>query len=340
MENKSLKNILVVNLSLIGDVILSTPVIRNLKLNYPDASIRFLTVPWSKEVVANNPYLDEVIVYDKHNGDKGLYGLIKISKIIKRYSFDLSVIVNKSFGSALICFLARIPQRISYAIEGRNWLLSQKIKFDENLHLAENHIRLLALLNIKNCDRRLDFSFTNSDLQYIDNLLNKDSKGIKPLIGINPSASWETKRWGVDKYIRLANMIKSEFDVDIAFIGSKMDEKVVNSVVENLNFECLNLLNKTTLPQLGAFLSKCKLFITNDTGPMHLAVAVGTPVVAVFGPTSPSKCGPFYGDNINIQSNLACINCYKKKCDSLKCMDSISVERVFEAVKFKIKSKS
>lgn len=336
MRNNSLKNILIVNLSLIGDVLLSTPVIKNVKLKYPEASIRFLTIPWSREVIENNPHVSEIIVYDKHKVDKGWNGLIRISRILSKYSFDLSIIINKSFGSALICFLAKIPYRIGYASEGRSWLLSKNIKYNEDLHIAENHIRLLSLLNIKNYDRRTEFFFTQRDSEYIDNLLHKSGIKNKPLIAINPSASWETKKWGVEKFIRLANIIKAKLDVDIAFIGSKMDEKVVNDVISGLDFECLNLLNKTSLSQLGAFLSRCKLFITNDSGPMHLATAVGTPIVAIFGPTSPLKCGPFYGNSINIQSEVKCINCYKKECKSLECMNSISVERVFDAVKFKL----
>jgi lipopolysaccharide heptosyltransferase II len=154
----------------------------------------------------------------------------------------------------------------------------------------------------------------------------------KPFIAINPLAKWETKLWPEDRFTQLADRIITRYGMKIIFTGSSEDRLLIDSIVSNMNQRAVNLSGKTSLIELAALYEKAALVISTDTGPMHLAAAMGTPVVALFGPTAPWRTGPYGSGNKVVRIDMVCSPCFKRQCDRPDCMQEISVDHVMEAV--------
>jgi len=344
-----MKRILVVELAYIGDTLLTTPFLRGLKSLYPKSEIAFLGVPESLEVLQSNPHLSQRIAYDKR---KGWGETRRILSVLREKEFPCVFILHRSFASALVCWLARIPIRIGYATEGREVFLTSSFPYDARLHRAINHLRLLEYhragsspattpVSIPYSSYRLSsFWYTTPQSLALELPVSSDfgeqvQAKFLPDAGdylvLNPAGSWETKRWLAEGFAKVGNYFYEKRGWTPVIIGGREDTSVSDAVGSALRVPFVNLTGRTELMELAAVLQRARGFLTNDSGPMHMGVAVGVPTVALFGPTDPSLTGPVGGKCLVLSTRPFCSPCYLKRCPSQRhfiCMRSLSAEEV------------
>ncbi|NOX97230.1 MAG: lipopolysaccharide heptosyltransferase II [Nitrospirae bacterium] len=328
----------------IGDAVLSTPALHLLGQKFPDSRIVVLAKEWVAPVFEANPDVREIYVMKEGESRRGLAGRLKAAK------FDLGVLFPNSFSSAFLFRLAGIPRRVGYATDGRSFLLTQRIKrpsrFREE-HQVDYYKKLVEAIigngqddrqmlfagfldNEK--DKRLVWVITKDEEKRAKKLLRKakvppDAK----LIGLSPGAAFgPAKRWFPDRFAKLGEELQKRYQAKIILFGSSGEKEITDSIEARMDSPGLNLAGQTTLRELGALISRCFLFITNDTGTMHLAAAVKTPLVAIFGSTDPVRTCPLGEKSIVLRKATPCSPCLKKECKrkDYLCMDKITVEDV------------
>ena len=297
-------------------MVLLTPALRALKTAYPQSHLSLLIRPLVADLMATHPYVDEVMVDNKGRGLNRLPSFWKSVSEIRRSDFDLAVVLHPaSFRNALIPFLAGIPERIGSNVSGRGILLTKTCSDRRDLHEVHRYLCVLELIDIHESNIGMEFWHTNADRQAARRILA--THGIAPkeyLIGVNLGTTWRTKRWSLKNFADVITQVQKRFDARILLTGSAAEIPLGEALVQITTVETINLIGKTTLMQLGALIESCALYLTCDSGPMHIAAAVGTPTIALFGPTSPTRHGP-YGENHEIiEKPVECRPCYKRKC--------------------------
>ncbi|OIO34765.1 MAG: hypothetical protein AUJ70_00275 [Candidatus Omnitrophica bacterium CG1_02_40_15] len=335
------KNILIIKLGAIGDVILIVPSLRALRDNFPDARISVLIGPESKHILKNCPYIDELILYDRKGRDKGLKGLLKTSGILRRKNFDMSIDFQNNKTSHIISWLGAIPERFGYDNARLSFFVNNRIKYlkIKATPLVEQ-FRLLKSINIDtmNTSRYLEIWPSKEDFSYIDKLLkNAWVSSSQILVGINIGSShrWETKRWPLKNFARLSDML-AEKDIRVVLTGSKDAMDSVKDFIKISGIKPVNAVGLTSITQLGALIKRCRVFLTGDSAPMHVASSMGVDFIALFGPTDPARHFEPTEKGIAIRKDLRCSPCYKSKCKRNVCMERISVEEVYKLVMEKI----
>lgn len=346
MLNRDFKNILIIKPSSIGDVIHALPFLKAIRGRYPNAAISWLIKRGIDELIRDNSYLDEIILFERKRwggfDDIGykFKGLTEFIRELRRKRFDLVIDLQGLFRSGIITYLSGADYRIGFANarEFSSIFYNYKVSHPPiEMHAVDRYLFIAKELGADITQKDFTINIPVKEKIYIDGLIGKDKK--RPLIAVNPSARWETKMWPLKRYAELIDTIAAKLKAQPVLIGSMEDEVRINELSSMTKSKPLNLSGKTSLLQLAALLKKVDLLITNDSGPMHIAAAVGTPVIAIFGPTRPVRTGPYGNGHVVLQSNLPCIRCLKKRCDDLKCMEAITVNNVLTAVKGILKNK-
>jgi len=317
----------------IGDMVLLTPALRALRQAYGDSHITMLVRPLVQKLMIDNPYLNELMIYDKRGEDKGILQVLHLSRRLRKLKFDLAVVLHSnSVRSVLITFLAGIPERIGTRVNGRGIFLTQSIEDRNDIHEVERYLRVLELIGISNSSPNLEFWHTMEDRRKIEKILagygisNSDI-----LIGINPGTTWETKQWQLERFTQVIDAILKKYKVRVVLTGSSTEKELGDRIQELTSKEFVNLIGKTNLRQLGALIERTNFYITYDSGPMHIAAAVNTPTIALFGPTSPIRHAPYGTGHIVIQKPIECSPCYERTCRrNHECMNAIVVEDVLQ----------
>ena len=297
-------------------MVLLTPALRALKIAYPQSHLALLIRPLVADLMAPHPYINEVTVDNKGTGLSRLSSFWKSVREICRSDFDLAVVLHPtSFRNALIPFLADVPERIGSNVSGRGTLLTRTCSDRTDLHEVHRYLRVLELIDIHESNTRLEFWHTDADRHAARQILATHSISPKEhLIGVNLGTTWRTKRWSLENFAEVITQVQKRFDARILLTCSTTEIPLGEALAQITEVETINLIGKTTLMQLGALIESCDLYLTCDSGPMHIAAAVGTPTVALFGPTNPIRHGP-YGENHEvIEKPVECRPCYKQKC--------------------------
>ena len=297
-------------------MVLLTPALRALRIAYPQSHLALLVRPLVADLMATHPYIDEVIIDNRGTGLNRLPSFYKSMSEIRRSGFDLAVVLHPtSFRNALIPFLAGVPERIGSNVSGRGILLTKTCADRRDLHEVHRYLRVLELIDIHEPNAKLEFWHTDADRHAARQMLA--THGIPPkehLIGVNLGTTWDTKRWSLENFAEVITRAQKRFKARILLTGSATEIPLGEALAQIAKVETVNLIGKTTLMQLGALIESCDLYLTCDSGPMHIAAAVGTPTIALFGPTSPTRHGP-YGENHEvIEKPVECRPCYKRKC--------------------------
>lgn len=333
------KRILIIQTAFLGDVILSTPLIRALRERFPDSFISFLLIPETKKVLENNPHLNEIIVYDKRKKG-GMGGFLDIKRKIKEREFDLSVIPHRSLRSALLAYISRIPERIGFDRSAGSFLFTHRIVYQPYAHEVDRNLSLLASFNKYLKDRAPELFPSTEDFSYARKLL-LDS-GIweeAKIVGIAPGSVWATKRWLPDRFAEVADLLVNKMGAKVVFLGSEDDLALCEKIAKLMTEKSVNLAGKTDVLQSAGIISFCKVILSNDSAPVHLASAMKSPVVAIFGSTIPEFGFAPYGEgHLIIEKKMECrpcgihgrIKCPKKH---FRCMKEITTKEVFQAVK-------
>lgn len=333
------KRILIFNVNWLGDVLFSTAAIRNIRRNFPNTFIACIIPSRCYSVLKGNPHLDEVILFDEKDRHKGMLERLKFIQYLKMKRFDTVFLLHRSFSRTLICRLADIPEKIGYSTKKRAFLLTKKIipPKKDSLHRIDYYLNIIEKAGLRVEDRYPEFFVSEEDEEFVDKFL--DDKSIRKgefLVGINPGGNWLPKRWPSNYWARLCEQLISEFGFKVIVTGSTSDialvKEIRNLMIERPIVACAEL----NIKQLAALCKRLDLFITADTGPLHIANAVGTKkIIALFGPTSTLITGPVPSNNISIlQKDVGCkIPCYVVNCKDNRCMKTITPEEVLEQVK-------
>ena len=334
-----ISKILIIQTAFLGDVILCTPLIKATKKLFPHSFVSFLLIPETKNILENNPYLDETIIYDKKGKEKGLKNFFKMVEKIKRKNFDLALIPHRYLRSALLAYLARIPQRIGFDKSTGSFLFTQKVTYQNNWHEVDRNLSLLNDFSNDLLDKTPELFPTSEDFSYASQLLQ--GSGVKEndkMVGIAPGSVWLTKRWLPERFAEVSDFLIEEAGAKVIFLGSKEDERLCSEIAKLMEEKPVILTGKTNILQSAAIISKCEVILSNDSAPVHIASAMRKPVVAIFGSTVPEfGFAPYGEDNIVIEKKMKCRPCGihgKNRCPEkhFKCMTEITTREVFQAL--------
>ncbi|MDD4203025.1 MAG: lipopolysaccharide heptosyltransferase II [Candidatus Omnitrophica bacterium] len=333
--------ILITRTDRIGDVMLSTPVIRAIKAKYPDSYLAFCLRPETAPLIVNDPLVDEVIEYDKKGKYKKFKGMLNFAFEIRRKKFDMAIVLHPTNRMNLTCFLAGIKKRIGYDHK-LGFLLTDRVAHKKQLglkHETEYTLDLLRHIGIDPVDKRLRLYVSDQDIDRAKQLCEENyiPKGAN-VITVHPGASCRSKIWPFHKFAELIDRLNEDSSVRVILVGAQSDLQLCNKVNALVSSRLINLVGQTSIGVLAAILKKSKVFVSNDSGPVHMAVAVGTPVVDIFGRKdpglSPLRWGPRGEKDIVIHKDAGCKKCLAHNCDKhFKCLDAISVDEVYDAVR-------
>ena len=338
----NIKRILIIQTAFFGDVVLTIPLIMATKRAFPDAYLSVMTIPIGKEVLENNPDIDEIISYDKKGKDRPWRAFLDLVAKIKGRHFNVAILPHRSFKSALLCFLARIPRRIGFDSAAGKILYTDKVSYrqSQKVHEIDRNLDLLKPLEVKDRKSTIFIDPGKEAINHAFELCNEyEIKAADLVIGINPGSVWPTKRYATEKYAALADRLIQELKATIIIIGSPTDVPVADKMAHEMREAVINLAGQNTIPQMTALMKRFNLLVTNDCGAMHIATALGVPVVAIFGPTT-QNLGfyPYSTKDIVVEKDLPCRPCGKhgnRRCPqrNFACMKLITVSDVFDAVK-------
>jgi len=330
--------ILIIKLSSLGDIILSTAALRAIREKFPQANfkISFLVGEESKDILLRCPYIDELLVCDLKNKDKGLTGLLNIGRILRKKNFDIVIDLQNSRASHILSYLSGCINRYGYDNKKFACLLNHRIKDEKPpMDPVTHQFRVLKMLGIDLLDNRLELWPSLEDAKNVEELLNAQWLSVtQKIVGINISASqrWSTKLWPREYLMRLCEELGFK-DIRVVITGREQDLVYANMLINSLkNTKIINACGKTSINELAVLIKKCDVFISADSSPLHIASAVGTPFIALFGPTDQRRHLHPGKNYIVINKNLDCAPCYKTKCRTKRCMTEITCEEVLAAV--------
>lgn len=339
---KHLKRILIRSTNWIGDAIMTTPAIRTLRQNYPDAEITLLALPWVSDVFAASPRIDKIFVYEKKGRHQGLRGKWQLAAELRKKHFDAAILLQNAFEAALITTLAKIPTRGGYTTDGRGLLLTHGVHKDPAIgekHQVYYYQEMLAGLGLTPGENSLELFLSSDDeasaRQGLDTLFSRQGRG--PVIGLNPGAAYgPAKRWPAEKFAQLAAQLIEQSHALILIFGTKADQAAAATILAAVPEpeRILDITGKTTLAAAMAYIDCCDVFVSNDSGLMHVAAALQTPTIAIFGSTDHIATGPFSDKARIIRKPLDCSPCMKTHCPKhhFQCMEQIQPQEVFSAV--------
>ncbi len=345
MKNKK-PNILIIKLSAVGDVVHSLPFLEILRDRFPSAMIDWVVEEDASGIVESHPEIDRLIIFPRKSWlkrfiKKGEYigvgkEVTKFLKELKGRRYDIVVDLQGLLKSGILTFLANGKRKIALngGREGSLIFTNEKVAIpDPDLHALDKYLCIARYLGATNPVWNGQIPIYDTDEEHVDYLLGEIGNN-STLVAVNPMAKWESKLWELHRFASLADTIKEELGAGVVFTGSERDKAAIEDIRSGMKTRALNLAGKTTLRELAYLYQKCVAVICTDTGPMHVAAAMGSAVVvALFGPTSPLRTGPYGAKHRVIRAGLECSPCFRKRCDDMSCMKKITVEMVFDTVK-------
>jgi len=341
VPNNYYKRILIVRTDRIGDVLLSTPVIKALRDTYPSSYIAMMVSSYTKDIVDGNPYLDEIIIYDKDAGQRSWWNSMKFARHLKKKKFDLALVLHPTNRAHLVTFFAGIPKRIGYDWK-LGFLLTDKIKHNKQYgekHELEYNLDLVRFLGIEPQDKNLFMPIKPEAEKWVDDWLRRE--GIREsdkLLVVHPGASCPSKIWPNERFAQASDQLVDKYGFKAVIIAGPRDIILAENVVKNMRNAAVNLAGKISLSQLASVLKRCRLFISNDSGPVHMASALGSPVIALFGRKDPGltprRWGPLGKRATILYKESGCIKCLAHNCQKeFACLKEIQVDDVLGVAK-------
>jgi len=342
-------HILIVKTSAIGDVIHTLPALHALRRHYPQARIDWLIEEAAADIVAGHPALDRVLVSKRkrwvqalRSGPNRLQAWRELWAFIRQLRatrYDLLIDFQGLLKSGMLVAASRAKRKVGLGrgmehAECSYIFLNERVPaVDMNIHAVDRGLLLLAAIGIKTDEVVFDLPLGPEHFRQVESLLG--SRGIADparVVPINPVATWPTKLWDNAGFAQVADWIIGQ-GLPVVFTGGKGDRPVIDDIILRMRQPAVSLAGDTTLKTLAALYRMAPLVISTDTGPMHLAAAVGTPVVAVFGSTAPWRTGPYGKRHQVVRLDLPCSPCLKRECDHRRCMNDLAPELVISAVK-------
>jgi len=339
MKEAADKKILIFNVNWMGDVLFSTAAIRNIRRNFPRGFIACIVPSRCYPVLKGNPNLDEIIIFDEKDRHKGIFRRFEFIRSLRMKGFDIAFLLHRSFTRALICRLAGIPERVGHYTKKRSFLLTKKIfpPPRDSLHRIDYYLDIVERAGLKVEDRYTEFYYSDEDARFVREFLQKNSAGKDDLlVVINPGGNWLSKRWPKEYWAQLSDRLIEDLGAKVVITGGHNDLSLAGQIRERMRFKPIIACGAFNIKQLGALSKEAGVFITADTGPLHIANSVGAKkIIALFGPTSPQITGPYPSKNVVIlQKDVGCkIPCYEVKCKDNRCMKAITPDDIIRAIR-------
>ncbi|MCX5864725.1 MAG: glycosyltransferase family 9 protein [Deltaproteobacteria bacterium] len=334
------RSILLIQLGDIGDVVLTLPCIRALRETYPQA--RIIVAAWDKaaELLEDCPWLDQVIVVTKRSRSFFFETSLQIDFFRKLRSLhcDLAIDLRTGTRGAIMAFLSGAGQRIGFfADDGtlwRNRLFTSLLRRDytPDLHVADYLLCLLEPFGIATEQRIPELAVAVDKQEKIRGLFEEAAvPQDKKIVAVQPFSLWQYKEWGKEKYVALIRWLVAEYGVAVIVTGSVAERERAEGIVRRCGAGCYNFAGKTSIASYAALLQKCQFFIGVDSAGLHIAAAVGTPTVGIFGPSSPVSWAPVGRQHLVVQKDFPCLPCREKGCDNReqsRCLDELPLQEV------------
>jgi heptosyltransferase-2 len=334
------KKIMVRVTNWIGDAVMSLPALEALHARFPGSEIVLVSKPWVSELYWNHPAVSRQIVYDAEGEHRGARGFWKLVRKLHSERFDAAILFQNAFQAAWMAWRAGIPVRIGYARYGRNSLLSAAVEvppWTAYGHQAYYYLQLLfrsGLIEMPQTVEEVHLHLAESERRWaVKQLQTLGLSGKRFLVGICPGATFgAAKRWLPDRYAKLADRLIDALGADVLIFGSRSESPLSETVARAMGHTPVVVAGKTTLREFMALLAKCHLVVTNDSGPMHLAAALGSPLLAIFGSTNERATGPIGLRVRIIKYPVECSPCGLRQCPiDFRCMTGVSVDKVYQA---------
>jgi ADP-heptose:LPS heptosyltransferase len=363
-------SILVIETGLLGELLVITPALRALKARWPDSTVTVLTSPGSAPVLVGNPNVDRLLPLSKRER-AGFLGLMRLASWIRAKRFDAALVFHTSFRSALVAFLGAVPVRAGLSCEGRGFLLTHKLPRNRSAYEVDEHLGVVGLLGVEPRGRQLELHLTDEERAEAESLL-RDVEGLaagpsglatssteletassglsvsssgsaarggqRALVCLHPGASRAIRRWPAERFAELGARLASLPGVAVAYAFGPKERDVCEAVArwyEDARLDGPTMLHPRSARVLGAVFECSAAVVTNNTGPMHVAAAVGAPGVFIHGPTPVGRWQPPGDDHVPVfADSVPCRPCDTWQCaqDSLLCMEAVDVDRVFEEI--------
>lgn len=338
---KNPKHILVFQTAFLGDVILTLPMIQLLHKNFPLAEIDVVTTPVASALVANHPAIAHIIQYDKRKTQKGISGILSLASDLHQHHYDVAVVPHRSLRTAAVISLSGIKERIGFSNAAGKFLYNHIGEYVKTKHEIERNFALLSPFSIRVTHKELPSLYPSlNDINAVNKFLfEREILQQRNMVAIAPGSVWNTKRWLVERFAQLALMLAAE-GREVLIVGGNEDRELGNAIIETTKHKKVHdATGRLALLQSAELIGRCNALISNDSAPLHIGVAMRTPVIAIFGATVPEFGFAPYGNNdVVVETNgLSCRPCAihgGDKCpiSTFECMKKIDAEMVYEKV--------
>lgn len=326
----------------IGDVVIATPALRALRQAFPNAQISVLAKPWVLPLLRHHPAIDRLLLFDAGGRHRGARGIVRLMGDLRREPFDGAVLLQRAFQAALLACGARIPVRAGLTTDGRALLLTHRVPARREifaLHRVEHNLAVLHHLGIPSAGTDLHLPVGAPDVQRAREILAASGVSLdRPCFGLNPGAAFGTaKRWKPDGFAAVSSRLARAFGARGLIFGSR-SEASLGEIIRGMAPDAglVNLAGRTTLTEAVALLGLCGLFLSNDSGLMHVAAALDVPLLSLFGPTRHTVTSPWCRrQRLLRRDGIYCSPCMQRECPEGHhlCMEAISADEVFDAAR-------
>jgi lipopolysaccharide heptosyltransferase II len=329
-RDKTQSRFLIISTTGIGDTLWGTPSIHALRETFPECYISVLTNPVGFEILKENPDINNLYIFKR--GLAGYFKLPGLLKQLKKKNIDTAFIFHASDRILWpICFFSGAAEIIGFKGQnkGLDFILTRTVNLQNNIHGIESRLRLVEEIKAATSKRAISFYLTDKEREKAERFLQ--GKGINKhslLIGLHPGAQKPFKCWPAKRFIEAGNILVKSFGCKVIVTGDSNEKAIADDIASKIK-DAVSTAGKLSLRETAAVIERMSLFISNDTGPMHISFALRTPTVALFSPTDPKLCGPYHAEGVGIIKKLkTCDPCIAKKCNKPTCMEQITVEEV------------
>jgi len=351
LHPERIKVLLVRGTNWVGDAVMSVPALKEIRRRFSGAHITLLVRPWVQDVYAAADFVDEVLPYDRTGLHKGWAGMRGLCAELRARRFEMAILLQNAFEAALIAAWSRIPLRIGYARDGRSPLLSHAVRIDPEVRRVHQVYYYLGILSGAGLIEQRPWARSDYSLDSVavgvresdcrtarEMLVVHGIDHSSPIVGLNPGASYGgAKRWPAERFAAVADVLARDCAARIVIFGAPGEREIADEVAARMRARALVLAGQTSLGQLMGLIRECDLFITNDSGPMHLAAALQVPQLAIFGSTSETATGPLSAHAQVIKHQVDCNPCFLRECPGdFRCMLGIPAAEVIAAAQRKL----
>lgn len=334
LPREGIHKILVRGTNWIGDAVMTLPAMTSIRATYPQAHIAVLVKPLVADIYRLFSGADAIIPYDRKFDTPT--GVLRLARTLKKENFGLAILLQNAIEAAIIALAAGIPWRAGYDSDGRGLLLTHRVRRTEKIkkvHQVDYYLEMVKALGGLEVHREmhLETKIKNSDAE--DVLRTYVPASNKTLIGIAPGATYgAAKRWFPERFANVVDELDKTYSIQCILLGGKGDGEAAQKVQKKAKTTLVNLVGKTSLREAIHLISRCRLFISNDSGLMHIAGALNIPTIAIFGSTNPLTTSPMGGKSVIVRKDVPCSPCLKKNCPTdFRCMDLVSVKDVLHS---------